>query len=79
MGTLVYGNKLEILWRYLNDGSLDLVYLDPPFNSAQNYHAFFHEKDGTDAAIRIRAGKRVCINYERCKIKFANRATWSAW
>ncbi len=29
---------------------MDLVYLDPPCNSAQNYNAFFHEKDGADAA-----------------------------
>jgi 16S rRNA G966 N2-methylase RsmD len=48
MGTLYYGNNLDILRRYLKDESVDLVYLDPPFNSAQNYNAFFHEKDGTD-------------------------------
>ena len=35
--------------------AVDLVYLDPPFNSAQNYNAFFHEKDGTDAASQIHA------------------------
>ena len=29
---------------------MHLVYLDPPFNSAQNYNAFVHEKDSTDAA-----------------------------
>ena len=29
---------------------MDLVYLDPPFNSAQTYNAFFQEKDGTVAA-----------------------------
>jgi 16S rRNA G966 N2-methylase RsmD len=40
---------------YLKDETVDLVYLDPPFNSAQNYNAFFHEKDGTDAASQIRA------------------------
>lgn len=34
---------------------MDLVYLDPPFNSAQNYNAFFQEKDGTAAAAQIRA------------------------
>ena len=50
MGTLYYGDNLDILRRYLKDGTVDLVYLDPPFNSAQNYNAFFHEKDGTDAA-----------------------------
>jgi len=51
MGTLYYGDNLDILRRYLKDQSVDLVYLDPPFNSAQNYNAFFHEKDGTEAAI----------------------------
>jgi site-specific DNA-methyltransferase (adenine-specific) len=55
MGTLYYGDNLEILQRYLKDETVDLVYLDPPFNSAQNYNAFFHEKDGTDAASQIRA------------------------
>jgi 16S rRNA G966 N2-methylase RsmD len=45
MGTLYYGDNLDILRRYLKDETVDLVYLDPPFNSAQNYNAFFHEKD----------------------------------
>ena len=47
MGTLYYGDNLDILTRYIADESVDLVYLDPPFNSAQNYNAFFQEKDGT--------------------------------
>jgi adenine specific DNA methylase Mod len=55
MGTLYYGDNLDILRRYLKDEVVDLVYLDPPFNSAQTYNAFFHEKDGTDAASQIRA------------------------
>src|SRR5437870_3697389 len=55
MGTLYYGDNLDILGRYLDDESVDLVYLDPPFNSAQNYNAFFQEKDGTAAAAQIRA------------------------
>lgn len=55
MGTLYYGDNLEILRRYLKDETVDLVYLDPPFNSAQNYNAFFQEKDGTAAASQIQA------------------------
>jgi site-specific DNA-methyltransferase (adenine-specific) len=55
MGTLYYGDNLDILRRYLKDETVDLIYLDPPFNSAQNYNAFFHEKDGTDAASQIQA------------------------
>jgi 16S rRNA G966 N2-methylase RsmD len=30
---LYYGDNLDILRRYLPDASVDLVYLDPPFNS----------------------------------------------
>src|ERR1022692_965316 len=55
MGTLYYGDNLDILRRYLKDETVDLVCLDAPFNSAQNYNAFFHEKDGTDAASQIQA------------------------
>jgi adenine specific DNA methylase Mod len=55
MGTLYYGDNLDILRRYLKDETVDLVYLDPPFNSAQDYNAFFHEKDGTEAASQIQA------------------------
>ncbi len=55
MGTLYYGDNLDILRRYIRDESVDLVYLDPPFNSAQNYNAFFSEKDGRAAASQIHA------------------------
>lgn len=41
--------NLDILRRYIVDESIDLVYLNPPFNSAQNYNAFFQEKDGSAA------------------------------
>jgi adenine specific DNA methylase Mod len=54
MGMLYYGDNLDILRRYLKEETVDLVYLDPPFNSAQNYNAFLQEKDGT-AASQIRA------------------------
>jgi len=30
---LYYGDNLDILRRYLPDASVDLIYLDPPFNS----------------------------------------------
>lgn len=53
--TLYYGDNLEILRRYLPDESVDLVYLDPPFNSNQNYNVLFKEKNGSQAASQIRA------------------------
>ena len=37
--TLFYGDNLDILRAYLADSSVDLVYLDPPFNSGRNFNA----------------------------------------
>ena len=33
---LYYGDNLDILRRYINDETVDLLYLDPPFNSNAN-------------------------------------------
>jgi len=35
---LYYGDNLDILRRYVKDETVDLVYLDPPFNSNTNYN-----------------------------------------
>ena len=45
--TLYYGDNLDILRRYGKDKSVDLIYLDPPFNSNQTYNILFQEKDGS--------------------------------
>lgn len=52
---LYYGDNLEILRRYVKDESVDLVYLDPPFKSNQNYNVLFKEQDGSRAASQILA------------------------
>jgi DNA modification methylase len=52
--TLYYGDNLDILGRYVDDESIDLIYLDPPFNSARNYNVLFAEQDGSRAAAQIR-------------------------
>lgn len=44
-----------MLRRYVKDESVDLVYLDPPFNSRQDYNVLFAEKDGTRVAAQIMA------------------------
>ncbi|MCZ7604744.1 MAG: DNA methyltransferase [Planctomycetota bacterium] len=54
---LYYGDNLEILKRYVKDESVDLVYLDPPFNSNVDYNVLFQERDGTEAASQIKAFK----------------------
>jgi len=53
--TLYYGDNLDVLRRYVADESVDLVYLDPPFNSNANYNVLFAEKDGSRAAGQIQA------------------------
>ena len=45
--TLYYGDNLDILRRYIEDGTIDLIYLDPPFNSQANYNVLFAEQDGS--------------------------------
>jgi len=52
---LYYGDNLDILRRYVADESVDLIYLDPPFNSSATYNVLFAEKDGTKAASQIQA------------------------
>jgi DNA modification methylase len=53
--TLYYGDNLDVLERYVKDGTVDLVYLDPPFNSDQNYNVLFAEQSGERAAAQIKA------------------------
>ncbi len=52
---LFYGDNLDVLRRYVGDESVDLVYLDPPFNSNANYNVLFAEKSGTKSAAQIHA------------------------
>ena len=55
MNQLYYGDNLDVLRRHVNDESVDLVYLDPPFNSSATYNVLFAERDGTQAASQIKA------------------------
>lgn len=52
---LYFGDNLEVMRRYLPEDSVDLVYLDPPFNSNATYSALFSEQDGTRSTAQIAA------------------------
>ena len=52
---LYYGDNLAVLREYINDESVDLIYLDPPFNSRQDYNVLFKEHDATKSAAQIMA------------------------
>ena len=43
-GNVIYcGDNLEVLPKYIPDESVDLIYIDPPFNSSRNYEVFWGE------------------------------------
>jgi DNA modification methylase len=52
---LYYGDNLTVLREHIKDESVDLIYLDPPFNSRQDYNVLFAERDGTRSASQIMA------------------------
>jgi DNA modification methylase len=51
---LYYGDNLDVLRRHVKDESVDLVYLDPPFNSNADYNVLFSEH-GEKAAAQVQA------------------------
>lgn len=51
---LYYGDNLEVL-RSMPNELVDLVYLDPPFNSARNYNLLFKQHKGQDSPAQIMA------------------------
>lgn len=53
--TLFYGDNLPILREYIADASVDLVYLDPPFNSNRNYNVLFRDEKGKESESQITA------------------------
>ena len=55
MNTLYYGDNLDVLRQHIKDCSVDLIYLDPPFNSSRSYNIIFDEQNGTGAASQIKA------------------------
>ena len=50
--TLFYGDNLTILRDHITDESVDLIYLDPPFNSSRYYNVLFKDEYGTDSEAR---------------------------
>ena len=47
---LYFGDNLGILREHVETESVDLIYLDPPFNSSATYNVLFKEKSGEESA-----------------------------
>jgi site-specific DNA-methyltransferase (adenine-specific) len=54
-GVLFYGDNLPILREHIPDESVDLVYLDPPFNSNRSYNVLFKDESGKHSEAQIEA------------------------
>ncbi len=52
---LYFGDNLDVLREHLPDESVDLIYLDPPFNSNASYNVLFKERSGDDSGAQIMA------------------------
>ncbi|GGH52012.1 site-specific DNA-methyltransferase [Frigidibacter albus] len=52
---LYYGDNLAVLRESIRDESVDLIYLDPPFNSNASYNVLFKGGDGAQSAAQIEA------------------------
>lgn len=53
--TLYYGDNLPILREYISSESIDLVYLDPPFNSNRSYNVLYRHESGRDSEAQVQA------------------------
>lgn len=52
---LYYGDNLKVLRESIKDSSVDLIYLDPPFNSNASYNVLFKGPQGNDSTAQIEA------------------------
>ena len=57
MGQVYYGDNLGVLREHLKDESVDLIYLDPPFNSQRDYNLLFKTPKGHQSEAQIEAFK----------------------
>ena len=55
MNTLYYGDNLDILPKHIAPESVDLIYLDPPFNSNRDYNVLFKEQTGGESPAQMQA------------------------
>jgi site-specific DNA-methyltransferase (adenine-specific) len=46
--TLYYGDNLEVLRKYIQTESIDLCYIDPPFNSKRTYNQIYNNVGNED-------------------------------
>ena len=53
--TLYYGDCLDVMQEQLEENSVDLIYLDPPFNSKTDYNILYGSSDSNGMPAQVRA------------------------
>ncbi len=61
---LYHGDNLDILRHHIPNESIDVVYLDPPFNSNANYNVLFCEESGAVSHAQNRGLRSTCHGRE---------------
>lgn len=73
---LYYGDNLDVLRRHVADKTVDLAYLDPPFNSNANYNVLSSEKGGTQAASQFHAFNQTAMGDADRPVTFGCAPAW---
>jgi adenine specific DNA methylase Mod len=70
MNQLYYGDNLQVLREQITDESVDLIYLDPPFNSKRDYNLLFKSPKGVTSEAQIEAFEDTWHWNEQAKREF---------
>jgi len=65
--TLYYGDNLDVLRRHIATESVDLIYLDPPFNSNRSYNVLFKAQTGEASQAQIEASMTPGTGHSRLR------------
>jgi len=57
MNKLYYGDNLDVLRGCIDDESVDLIYLDPPFNSQATYNVLFRSTAGEKSRAQMKPSR----------------------
>ena len=70
MNQLYYGDNLQVLREHIADESVDLIYLDPPFNSKRDYNLLFKSPKGVTSEAQIEAFEDTWLGTSRRSASF---------